>query len=761
MIKTTQIDGDVSVGRNVALGGDAHIAGSTTIAHDLEVEGWLNAPNVKATNKGIFTTLSKLETAYPSPEDGWFAGVGTSTPFAAYVAEDGEWVATGGTIDVEVDIDEIDDRLDALESDVEGAETAISGLDTRLDAAEDDIDTLEDKVDNSYIAGSPFRHFSIVAGKARVIANSFALHDSDIRCTISNVLGVKDLANAKMMVSPQGYQIGFVQAKALQSDTECLDTGWKGGSYEISDLLDDEYPYKIFNFRRADNTTISQQDSETIANECLLVFEPQSAIDFIDENGSIAKSVFNDNDTEKVEVYTKDAVDGMVGNSYTAGVSRLTFAIEVGKQRVPAYGFSITDNSTRCTISSILTTEDLAYAKRMVSPQGYQANFVQAKALSKNADNISTNWKGGSFSIEDVLSDEYPYKLFNFRRTDGDDVDDTDGTTIAEGFYVEIEAPSAIDFIDKNGSIAKSVVNANDTEKVEVYTKDAVDMLLNHQAVGFATKGDGSMTYAGAPINLSRNTFVKVPLSTLMTDGGKGRQGGAVFGNYFFQFHIGNSYIQVYSLGADINLEQTITLTENVNNHANAGGFGAKYDESDPFPLLYIASSDEYRVYVYRLTGALPNLSIQLHQTITLPSATDLVYIPSVAIDTVSNELVIYGYTRNTWSDGTNNKSVVAYYDIPPTLGDQTISVSDEKARYYLPYVYAMQGACVNNGKLYLLWGNAATTQGGGLIVFNKGVIESSLDFAAVGQYEPEAVGIYDDALYVSTQQRRMVKLTF
>lgn len=103
-IKTTQIDGDVSVGRNVSMGGKARIAGSVTIGHNLKVNGWIDAPNVKNTNKGLFTALEKLETAFPTPKDGWFAGVGTSTPFSAYVAENGKWVATGGTIDIDIEI---------------------------------------------------------------------------------------------------------------------------------------------------------------------------------------------------------------------------------------------------------------------------------------------------------------------------------------------------------------------------------------------------------------------------------------------------------------------------------------------------------------------------------------------------------------------------------------------------------------------------------------------------------------------------------
>lgn len=103
-IPTKQIDGDVAVGRNVSAGGNANIQGSTRIGHDLVVEGWLYAKNIKGPNKGIFTDAQKLREAYPHPHDGWFACVGTSSPFAAYVGEGGLWVNTGGTIEVTVDI---------------------------------------------------------------------------------------------------------------------------------------------------------------------------------------------------------------------------------------------------------------------------------------------------------------------------------------------------------------------------------------------------------------------------------------------------------------------------------------------------------------------------------------------------------------------------------------------------------------------------------------------------------------------------------
>lgn len=122
----TQIDGDVSVGRNVAMGGKAQIAGSVTIGHNLKVKGWLEADNVKDVNKGIFSTLAKLQETYPTPHDGWFAGVGDSTPFDAYIGEDGAWVSTGGTIDVE---------MSAYSEEVEQLADAISDILAKLGAA--------------------------------------------------------------------------------------------------------------------------------------------------------------------------------------------------------------------------------------------------------------------------------------------------------------------------------------------------------------------------------------------------------------------------------------------------------------------------------------------------------------------------------------------------------------------------------------------------------------------------------------------------
>ena len=94
-IKTTQVDGDVSVGRNVAIGGSATVQGNTHLKGNVKVDGWLDAKNIKGANKGIFTTIKKLREAYPMPHDGWWAIVGKALPGPIYVGDGGEWVATG------------------------------------------------------------------------------------------------------------------------------------------------------------------------------------------------------------------------------------------------------------------------------------------------------------------------------------------------------------------------------------------------------------------------------------------------------------------------------------------------------------------------------------------------------------------------------------------------------------------------------------------------------------------------------------------
>ena len=160
-IKTTQIDGDVSVGRNVSLGGKAEIAGSAHIGHNLKVDGWLEAPNIKGANKGIFLTVQELREAYPVPHDGWMAGVGASTPFTAYVGKGGDWVATGGTIEVNIDLPGIEAAIEGIEEDVEANSQSIEALEERASDFESDLLTEDEYDKDTLILGKYYNIKSV------------------------------------------------------------------------------------------------------------------------------------------------------------------------------------------------------------------------------------------------------------------------------------------------------------------------------------------------------------------------------------------------------------------------------------------------------------------------------------------------------------------------------------------------------------------------------------------------------------------------
>ena len=123
--KITEIDGDMTVGRDIYAGGKMNVRGSMTVGHTMKVDGWLDAPNVKGGNKGLFLTEEALKEAYPKPEAGWYAGVGTGTPFAGYVVENGEWVLSGGTIEIDPDttalLEEMDEKVDLAQAYAEGS----------------------------------------------------------------------------------------------------------------------------------------------------------------------------------------------------------------------------------------------------------------------------------------------------------------------------------------------------------------------------------------------------------------------------------------------------------------------------------------------------------------------------------------------------------------------------------------------------------------------------------------------------------------
>lgn len=94
-IENHSVGGSVAVGRDVTVGGRSTVRGNATFNRDVYISGWLNARNIRGAGKGLYETVDKLNSAYPNPENGWFALVGNTLPADIYRAWGGEWVATG------------------------------------------------------------------------------------------------------------------------------------------------------------------------------------------------------------------------------------------------------------------------------------------------------------------------------------------------------------------------------------------------------------------------------------------------------------------------------------------------------------------------------------------------------------------------------------------------------------------------------------------------------------------------------------------
>ena len=238
-------------------------------------------------------------------------------------------------------------------------------------------------------------------------------------------------------------------------------------------------------------------------------------------------------------------------------------------------------------------------------------------------------------------------------------------------------------------------------------------------------------------------------------------QGAAMYDRYFFQFHTDNAEIEIYDV-AERSFVQKLAMTSS-GSHAGSGAFGTeRYAEGDVFPLLYISDMDARKIHVYRLSGSVGNLTIALIQTISLPSAADLMYLPNCAIDVERQKIVLFGYSQNSWSSSAGNESIIASCDLPKRSAGNVTLVKSSFEAFRLPFIYAEQGGCAANGKLLLSYGNTVTE--GGLLQIDllKKAVISRLDFSFLGEVEPEGIGIYDNNLYVSFQKpnQSIYKLT-
>lgn len=134
-IENHSVGGSVAVGRDITVGGRSTVRGNATFNRDVYISGWLNARNIRGAGKGLYETVEKLNSAYPNPENGWFALVGNTLPADIYRAWGGVWEATGQKGGEPVlELAKLTELSESLENEVSARVAADEALKNAIDA---------------------------------------------------------------------------------------------------------------------------------------------------------------------------------------------------------------------------------------------------------------------------------------------------------------------------------------------------------------------------------------------------------------------------------------------------------------------------------------------------------------------------------------------------------------------------------------------------------------------------------------------------
>lgn len=246
-------------------------------------------------------------------------------------------------------------------------------------------------------------------------------------------------------------------------------------------------------------------------------------------------------------------------------------------------------------------------------------------------------------------------------------------------------------------------------------------------------------------------------------------QGAACYDDYLFQFTAQNASKDIHGV-IIANLKQKkeisyIDLGYDINCHNSHASFGIeRYDEKDPFPLLYVsenyAPNSYYKIHVYRVIcdkkTTLP-VGLQLVQYINMPelSYLDNMQYPHCVVDVLNNAMWIEGYSSDS------KKILYRQFNLPPFRAEREIELyrnikdafeidknhsTDQSICIYKNYLYQIVGF-INDAKLIVI--NLQTKEVEKIIAFNEYNIRD----------EPEGIFVWDNKLCVSFASTHVYKV--
>lgn len=198
-----------------------------------------------------------------------------------------------------------------------------------------------------------------------------------------------------------------------------------------------------------------------------------------------------------------------------------------------------------------------------------------------------------------------------------------------------------------------------------------------------------------------------------------------------------------------------VTVKPYQEQHNNSATFSSVfYDAADPFPLLYLSSIYDSKVYVMRITEADGVYSMSEVQVIQLPTSASFGFFPDAFVD--GSDLWVNAYKENSTTSATNNAIVFRKFALPAVDEDTpsvTLTDADILDTFETTFYAYKQDGFVLNDKLYQGCGNSGAYPT--YLTCYDLTAKEELDKVTLPRYtngnrlEPEGTFAYDGNIYM------------
>ena len=191
-------------------------------------------------------------------------------------------------------------------------------------------------------------------------------------------------------------------------------------------------------------------------------------------------------------------------------------------------------------------------------------------------------------------------------------------------------------------------------------------------------------------------TFEKLYTEEVIGDR-KHCQGATGIGNVIFQFYDGAPAIDIYDLSTGKALGSVALEGKKTYHCNNAVVSSTYYRQGDEFPLIYVSQENkvEHLILVFRITrDKNGTFAADVVQKIILPAPMEMgLYYPNVVMDIDAGELIITGFTWESWNKPTRGNSLqFVKFKTPSAASSQLRSPHSKRSEktwvkgMFLPY---------------------------------------------------------------------------